>query len=169
MTQYPITNYDQFEFHDDIKKIILDIQDDLDFRHKPYQGIIALSRGGLIPGVVISHNLSIPLIALNWSKNKKEVNERVWERVRYNERYLIVDDMVDSGVLLKELFESFDEYDADLKIDPKNLDVAVLINNTDVSTIYENKLGSFRTKFFGKAISKQLKTYITLRCPPTSI
>ena len=144
--------FDQFEFHDAIRKIAFDVR----ASKVEYDYIVGLSRGGLIPGVVLSHQLAVPFRAINWSKDYKDFNTHELLDIveRGNKRILIVDDMVDSGQLLNDLFKSFDAYTERGYADLNQFDVAVLINNTDVDVIYSNKTGEIRTKYFGKEISK---------------
>lgn len=45
------------EFHRDARRLA-----DLAAKHGPYQGIVAVSRGGLIPAAILAHALSVRLI-----------------------------------------------------------------------------------------------------------
>ena len=65
---------------------------------KPEQ-IVALGRGGLIPGVHLSHILDIPLVPLMWQTRDGAVNEK-FTTDKYS---LIVDDINDSGRTLSEV------------------------------------------------------------------
>ena len=65
---------------------------------KPEQ-IVALGRGGLIPGVQLSHLLDIPLVPLMWQTRDGAVNEK-FTTDKYS---LIVDDINDSGRTLTEV------------------------------------------------------------------
>ena len=61
-------------------------------RGKPEQ-IVALGRGGFVPGVQLSHLLDLPLVPLMWQTRDGEVNERYIT----DKHTLIVDDINDSG------------------------------------------------------------------------
>jgi hypoxanthine phosphoribosyltransferase len=151
----PTIDYSEFDFHDDVGKIITNVRN-TGLRH---DYVVALSRGGLIPGVVISHSLGIPMIAVNWSKTNKEINQDLWEIVSGGrKRLLVVDDMVDTGELLEELFVSWGEWAAfdETQIDTSTIDVAVLINNTDVEKLYVNDTGMITTTFWGRALSRKV-------------
>jgi len=86
-----------------------------------YENIYGVPRGGLIPAVMLSHALDIPLI----------VSE---SDISFNT--LICDDILDSGGTLERLFKH---------IDYKNLDVAVIVLNK-TSTIQPTYFG-FENKY----------------------
>jgi hypoxanthine phosphoribosyltransferase len=71
-----------------------------------FDRIIGVSRGGLLPAVMLSHMLDIPMTAINYSSsagkgdNKNHVN--ILPNVTES-RLLIVDDICDSGHTLKEI------------------------------------------------------------------
>lgn len=65
--------------------------------------IIGLTRGGLVPGVVLSHRFGCPLHALNVSLrdgHTKESKDWMIEDALNNKQILIVDDINDSGATL---------------------------------------------------------------------
>tara|TARA_R100001460_G_scaffold4800_4_gene13560 strand:- start:29070 stop:29528 length:459 start_codon:yes stop_codon:yes gene_type:complete len=94
----------------------------------PYSRIIGLSRGGLIPAVFLSHKLDIPVTPLVWStrdSGEKEIVEWIPEDLNNGAKYLIIDDIVDSGQTIKTLFESWGDFPKD------NISIASLIYNSD--------------------------------------
>ena len=148
-----ILPYTQEEFNKDVQ----DLVDQISKADVKYDLIVGLARGGLLPGVTLSHKLDVPFMAVNWSKNHQEVNKYVWETIisnRYN--VLIVDDMVDTGDLLKEFFESVDDWASwdDLEVDTTKLGLAVLINNTDVPNVYSNDTGVVEVTYSATEISR---------------
>lgn len=145
-------DYTQFDFHDDIKKLVTDIG----ASKKRYDLIVGFSRGGLIPGVVLSHKMGVPFMAVNWSKTLQEVNDTVWSAVAHGKNVLVVDDMVDTGELLQQFFESVERWTATNLgvVDPTRIDLAVLINNVDVKQVYVNNLGTVQATFWGREISR---------------
>ena len=76
------------EFHELILKLIDKLPKD------KYKFVYAIPRGGLIIGVYVSHYLNIPLIV-----GKYHPSELCIET-------LIVDDLVDTGITLKEFLDS---------------------------------------------------------------
>lgn len=68
--------------------------------------VVALSRGGLMLGVILSHNLSVPMVPVQYSSkagkgdDKNHTNELP---EIYDEVILVVDDIADSGHSLEEV------------------------------------------------------------------
>lgn len=66
-------------------------------KNKNIEEVVGISRGGLIPGVIISHLLGVPFSSFIWETRDGERKD-VSKVYHYNDpKYLIVDDMVDSG------------------------------------------------------------------------
>ena len=70
-------------------------------QHGPFEGIVAITRGGLVPAAVIARELEIRLIdtvcvvSYDW---KKQGELKVLKAVETNGRgWLIIDDLVDTG------------------------------------------------------------------------
>ena len=116
--------YGHKAFEDGIEKIYNNIM----AVGQPYSRIIGLSRGGLIPAVCLSHKLDIPVTPLVWStrdSGEKEIVEWIPEDLNNGAKYIIIDDIVDSGQTIKTLFESWGEFPRD------NISIASLIYNSD--------------------------------------
>lgn len=91
--------YQQFE--DDINRIVNSISGD---SFKP-DVIVGLSRGGLMPAVVLSHRLNVPMVPVTWqTRDGKTKDKEVLNNVKskYN-NILVVDDICDSGLTLREI------------------------------------------------------------------
>lgn len=80
--------------------------------------IVALSRGGLVPGVMLSHMLEIPLVPLIVSTRdfvKEEdlmvsfATETLRTHLSTSDRILIVDDIIDSGVSMTMVIEMLED------------------------------------------------------------
>ena len=73
---------------------------------KPHR-VIGISRGGLIPGVCLSHTFECPFIPLQWAtrdgefKDKQKLNEIIEPDLPT----LFVDDICDTGLTLREIEE----------------------------------------------------------------
>lgn len=100
----------------------------------PFSRIVGLTRGGLVPAVVLSHKLDIPLTPIQWSNSEegeKEFVEWISEDLNLGQKILIVDDIVDSGQSIKGLLESWGDF-------PKeNVSIASLIYNTDQEVLVD--------------------------------
>ena len=76
---------------------------------QPYKGIIAVTRGGLVPAAIVARELDIRLIdtvcVLSYNqKTKGEVNVLKESTIANNgQDWLIVDDLVDTGETIKAL------------------------------------------------------------------
>ena len=76
---------------------------------KPYKGIIAVTRGGLVPAAIVARELDIRLIdtvcVLSYNhKNKGDVNIiKGAADATKGEDWLIVDDLVDTGETIKAI------------------------------------------------------------------
>ena len=70
-------------------QIILDCKKNGTTPKERYKGIYALQRGGLIPGVMLSHRLDIPMI----------------DRLQsyYGREFLLIDDIADTGGTLEKM------------------------------------------------------------------
>ena len=79
---------------------------------KPYKGIIAVTRGGLVPAAIVARELDIRLIdtfcVLSYSqKHKGDIKVLKETSVANNgEGWLIVDDLVDTGETIKAIRSS---------------------------------------------------------------
>lgn len=149
-----IIPYTQYEFNKDVQ----DLVDQIKASGIEYDLIVGLARGGLLPGVTLSHKLDVQFMAVNWSKKYQEINKFVWDSITGGKsRVLIVDDMVDSGDLLKEFFQSVEDWATwdDLEIDTTKVDLAVLINNADVPNVYSNATGVVDVTYRATEISRK--------------
>jgi len=63
-------------------------------QHNPFDYVIGLPRGGLIPAVILSHKLSVPMISLAEWKSMPWANSSEL-------KILLVDDIADKGETLK--------------------------------------------------------------------
>jgi hypoxanthine phosphoribosyltransferase len=107
-----------------LRIIIAKMVDDKTIDH--VAAIIAPARGGLIPGTILSHNLKIPLIPISFSTRDHitavaAITDGLIERVNKfvdteHKIVLIVDDIVDTGVSMKELLVLLNEKAPHLKI-----------------------------------------------------
>ena len=138
--------YKKSQFDKDIDTLVRKIK-----RSKiGFSYIVALSRGGLIPGVILSHKLGLKLVPVTWStrdSGEKESNCWVPEDINNGHKVLVVDDIVDSGEALKTMFEDWQSSVCN-KLNMENVYVATLIYNKDQSIVpqfYANKISRKKT------------------------
>jgi len=96
------------EYTDFLSKVI---------EHQHYDAIIGIQRGGLIPAVLLSHKLNMPMHTVEFSlRDHKHAEEEInlavgitddkGDHLR-NLKYLVVDDINDSGETFTQLQEKF--------------------------------------------------------------
>jgi hypoxanthine phosphoribosyltransferase len=76
--------------------------------------IAAISRGGLVPGIIMSHHLGIPLIPVQWSTRDHTARNRdsvIAEDLASGSTILLVDDINDSGQTFIELIADWEYND----------------------------------------------------------
>ena len=136
-----VIKYKKKQFDKDIETLVSKIK-----RSKvKFSYIVALSRGGLIPGVILSHKLGLKLVPISWStrdSGEKESNCWVPEDINNGHNILVVDDIVDSGEALTTLFQDWNSSICN-QLELDNIYVATLIYNKDqgiVPKFYANKI-----------------------------
>lgn len=72
--------------------------------------VLAISRGGLVPGVMVSHKLEIPLIPMRWSTRDflhKDAHllTQLQQEIERGETILILDDICDTGTTFAQISE----------------------------------------------------------------
>lgn len=96
--------------------------------------ILAPIRGGLVPGVMLSHKMKIPMFALNFSLRDFKIVEDVPRSLldyiarSENKTILLVDDIVDGGTTFKHLIEILND-----EIPNIDLITSALLVNTEQS------------------------------------
>lgn len=120
--------------------------------------VVGMTRGGLVPATCLSHMLQVPMMTLEWSKSTKKVNQNLCELISNQKaNILIVDDIVDTGDLLKELFadwETWCNYD-DSFIDCESIRIASLVNYKLNHVLYENLTGSILCNYYGRTMPER--------------
>lgn len=91
---------------EEINRQVMNIAERIKYRQDNIEVIIGLSRGGLIPGVMLSHALNVPFVPLVWQTRDGNVQ---WTNMlqTYNKNTtLVVDDLVDSGETFYQIKEA---------------------------------------------------------------
>ena len=98
--------------------------------------IVGLTRGGLVPGVMLSHILDIPMhtlkVALRDGHEDCEINAWMPEDVTEGKNILIVDDINDTGETLAWIRGDWEKsvFKGDIEFHwHKRIKIAVLVNN----------------------------------------
>ena len=139
-----VIKYKKKQFDEDIETLVSKIKKS----KVKFSYIVALSRGGLIPGVILSHKLGLKLVPISWStrdSGEKESNCWVPEDINNGHKVLVVDDIVDSGEALKSLFEDWNS----------SIHNQLMVENIHVATLIYNKDQSIVPKFYANKISRK--------------
>lgn len=92
-----------------------------------FDRVVGISRGGLIASTILSHRLEIPLRVVEWSKRDSGLQycpEDLYQSIIEGQQILLVDDIVDSGVTIRELLDIWG------REDEINVKVACIVHNT---------------------------------------
>lgn len=132
----------------DIENSVKNLKDKILDSKKRYDWIISINRGGVIPGVMLSHALGIThgvLTVTHYEKQKMldQVSKDLYisgiKQIRPHHNILIVDDIADSGICLRESVATVQRLDSDAK----NIDTAVVYykpKSVIVPTFYDKQI-----------------------------
>lgn len=138
-------NFSWQETEELVENIVSQIKDS----SKKYDFIIGINRGGLIPSVLISHALQIPhgvLTVTHYEGNKmlahvkKDLYISGVIGIKAHHNILIVDDIADSGICLKESIKTIKKMDSDAK-------------NIDTATLHYKPKSIVKPTYYGKEVS----------------
>jgi hypoxanthine phosphoribosyltransferase len=140
-------NYSYEKFSYDIDKIA----EQVIHTGPKYAGILALARGGAIPGVVLSHRIGIPVSIIDWSFRDGGFQdhfalEEFMDGIALGKRYLIVDDILDTGKTLIELYKQLGLAYGKV-VGSLNCHLAVLIKNVQCKDVVAD--------YYGRAIDRE--------------
>jgi len=92
------------EFHQTVKALALTIKD-----IKPWKGIVAVTRGGLVPASILARELDVRLIdtlcisSYCDKENSQHTHEILKDLSFSGDDWLVVDDLVDTGATMRLL------------------------------------------------------------------
>lgn len=119
----------QYPSYTDIDKYMTSIADGIKTQDILYDYIIGVSRGGLVPAVILSHKLGVKLLPVDYSSSKgagdnvgSHLNSSLDHSsvVLEGKDILIVDDIYDTGNTIRELVAHY------IKIGANSIDTAVI-------------------------------------------
>jgi xanthine phosphoribosyltransferase len=93
--------------------------------------VFAPVRGGLVPGVMLSHTLNVPMFPLSYSLRDFEIKEDIPQSAvdfinkHPYKKVILIDDIVDGGDTMKQLVEVLQQ-----RIPSIELKTAAIVHNT---------------------------------------
>jgi hypoxanthine phosphoribosyltransferase len=96
---------------DTIEFLVEELEMQIRLEHKQYDAVVGILRGGLVPAVMLSHRLKLPMYVVTPSSMIDETNKKL----------LFVDEIYDTG---KTIYA--------LRAKHSNADFAVLYHNSDL-------------------------------------
>jgi len=139
-------SWNQIEYH--IDQLVHDIETS----KKKYDWVIGINRGGLIPSVRISHRLKIShgvITTTHYVEDKmldevkKDFNISGIKDIKHHHNILLVDDIADSGICLKETIEAVRQIDLD-------------INNIQTATLFYKPKSIIKPNYFAEEIEDKI-------------
>lgn len=98
-------NHNLFSSYEETVELVESIAESL--KGTPVDIIVPVVRGGLIPGVILSHLLKIPVVPLMWStrdfKTSDPINADFNQCIDDNKSIIIIDDINDSGATFSDI------------------------------------------------------------------
>lgn len=115
---------------DQVQSQISEIQQQLHAQQWQPDVVVGVTRGGLVPAVMLSHAYDVKMVCLDISlRDKKLVESRGFDQTHdfasQGSRVLVVDDINDSGNTIATVRTVLQEVEANL------VKIAVLVNNQD--------------------------------------
>lgn len=134
-------DYDQFHY---LTMLMVDKIDESIIESIDY--IASPARGGLLPGVIVSHLINKPLIPIIWSNRDftlQHHNEFLAEKLFTGSNILLVEDINDSGKTLIEITK-------DLMYDDPNPNVPA--GHLYTAAVFQRYNTKFTCSYYGKLI-----------------
>ena len=139
------------KFYDDkfVKSAVLEIARQMQIKNFSPDYVVGLSRGGLVPGVLLSHYLEIPFHALN----KDDSNSFIFDDEYDGKKILIIDDINDTGETFKKV--STDEATIGLNYEYCGNNIKLISSSSiKYAALIHNEASAFESDFCGYTINK---------------
>lgn len=115
-----------------------------------YDVIVGVGRGGLVPAVILSHQMGVPLVPINWQTRDGNVameNFSLLSNItKFNTNILIIDDINDTGTTLNELLRATKDV-------LKNANRSCIINT---ATIYQKPSTTFTSNAYVELVDDNI-------------
>lgn len=137
---------------DSIERLVENIHDKIRAENKKYDLVIGINRGGLIPSVMLSHRLGakhgvMTVTHYDGQKLLEEIKKDLYISmvglIKSTHQILLIDDIADSGLCLKESVKSLKKVDSDAK-------------NIDTATLHYKPKSIVEPTFYGEKIDNDI-------------
>lgn len=140
--------------HHDLERLVLDICVAIEEDNWKPDLIVGPGRGGLLPGVMLSHYFGIPFYALNWST--RDMNRQVSEAALAEEmqsglKVLLIDDICDTGETLSGIIHDWESNLYDTTLD--------LGGDIRVATLHYRRSCDYEVDYIGEFITDEWVVY----------
>lgn len=144
------TLYETSQFESDVKLLGQKVQiycDEVSSENMKWcpDAIVAIARGGLVPGVWLSHQLGLPLITMTWQLRDGKIRESLPYYYPGASNILLVDDINDSGVTFTEILDDV--------VSKQGATVANVRKRIKTACLYERSTSKFRADFVSNKIN----------------
>lgn len=146
--------------YDDIRKYSNTIIRQMKKQNWTPSVVVGLTRGGLLPGVLISHQLNIPMCSLDVSFRDNidtpftgQTSTWIPEEIENGHNVLVVDDINDTGKTFEWIRDDWMNTVSFIDMKKRNGDNWPW-NKIKFAAIIHNEPSSTSTDFFGKKINK---------------
>lgn len=99
--------------HKEFEILVKDLCEQIDSSGFFPDRIVAIARGGLVPGVMLSHYFNVPCTALHWSKHDPEGRESNWwladDAASGDVNMIVLDDACDTGHTFEDIKIDWEE------------------------------------------------------------
>lgn len=111
--QYVVENSKHYVSWAKLDSLVATVQIHLEHKGRKPDVIMGISRGGLVPAVILSHRMNLPMVPLRWSTrdflyNDEDTINDISDEIQDGKTVLIIDDICDTGHTFRLLADFFD-------------------------------------------------------------
>jgi hypothetical protein len=132
--------------YNDVHTLCRCLQEKLESSGIKFEYIAAVSRGGLLPGLILSHKMGLPLYPIMWSTRdhgQQTSYADIAEDLSNGLKIILVDDMNDSGRTFTEILDNWG--------DMANSDLVK--QNTITAALYQRYSSQYKCQYVGEVIN----------------